>query len=92
MRKFERALGFINCYWIVYLLVRQLPYTAKAQKSYDGYKIFPPTRLVQTNKVQRSLQALITIHGYGEPHEFITIKIFRAFLRSKRVEEKFQKV
>ena len=45
----------------VYLLVRQLPYTAKAHKSYDGNKKFQPTRLVQ-----RSLRALISIHG--EPH------------------------
>ena len=28
----------------IYLLVRQLPFTAKVQKSYAGYNIFPPAR------------------------------------------------
>ena len=51
----------------VYLLVWQLPCTAKVQKSYAGYKFFRPARLVQ-----RSLRDLITIQG--KPQASLVLK------------------
>ena len=66
-----------NLFWTtnVYLLVRQLPYTAKAKKSYDGNKNFQPARLVQ-----RSHRALISIHG--EPH-FCAFAVYGNCLTNK---------